>query len=397
MKALGRSLLLAGVSLALFLGAAELVARLRYDPGARAPDGIFEYDPDKVFTLRKSVEGRFIGRRVVTNSHGHRDDEIPTAKPPGTRRVVVLGDSVSFGHGVDGDETWPQQLEARLRSAQGGDGFDVINAAVPGNGPFQEYHDARRLLALEPDLFVLQFTPNDVTEPYQFLRRLGGSGWDYHRVADVPYLHWLLSRHSALYLFLRDAFARLRFLDPGGERIAERAAERESYAVGNLVLHPERPELEEAWEECLRWLQRIADLAAEAGVPLVLVASPFHTQLGLAHAEAHPQQQLRRFAEANRIVYLDLLADLQRRLLRSPAGDDAARDPATRADLLRSLGEEHPERLAAFWRRFYLDGGHLSPRGHRWVAALLVPVVTEVLELSPEQPPGVAPDQLQAR
>lgn len=123
---------------------------------------------------------------------------------------------------------------------------------------------------------------------------------------------------------------------------------------------------------------------------------PFHAQLGLPHAEAHPQEQLRRFAEANGIAYLDLLLDLQRRLVRSLAGDEAARDPATRAELLRSLGAEQPERLGAFWRHYYLDGGHLNPRGHRWLAALLLPVVTELLGLE-RLPPGAAPDQLQAR
>ncbi len=41
-------------------------------------------------------------------------------------------------------------------------------------------------------------------------------------------------------------------------------------------------------------------------------------------------------------------------------------------------------------------GGHLNPRGHRWLAALLLPGVTELLELE-RPPPGGAPDQLQAR
>ena len=371
-----RNLLLGAVSLGIFLGAAELLARLAYDPGSRVAGGIFEYDADKVFALRRRAEGRFAGRAVVTNSHGHRDTEIPAARPPGTRRVAVLGDSVSFGHGVDGEEAWPQQLEARLR-ARGGGPVDVINTAVPGNGPFQEYHDARRALALDPDLFVLQFSLNDVTEPYRFLRRLGGTGWDYHRVADVPRLHWLLSRHSAFYLFLRDVFARLRFRDPGGAGVREGAARHEAYVVTNLLFQPERPEIREAWAECLGWLQRVVDLCAEAGVPLVLVASPFHAQLGLPRSEAQPQERLRRFAEANGIGYVDLLADLQGRLVREVAGPGAARDAERRAEVLGDLAARQPERLEAFWARFYLDGGHPNSRGHRWMAGVVLPVVVQ--------------------
>ena len=84
MRGLGPNLLLAAASLLVFFGAAELAARLAYDPSAAAAAGIFEYDPDKVFTLKREREGRFMGRSVVTNSHGHRDTEIPTAKPAGT-------------------------------------------------------------------------------------------------------------------------------------------------------------------------------------------------------------------------------------------------------------------------------------------------------------------------
>ena len=63
----------------------------------------------------KSVTYRLGNNRVSLNSNGHRDDDMPVAKPAGERRILVLGDSVTFGWGVDQGEDFPARLEALLR------------------------------------------------------------------------------------------------------------------------------------------------------------------------------------------------------------------------------------------------------------------------------------------
>ncbi|MFH1220892.1 MAG: GDSL-type esterase/lipase family protein [Candidatus Eisenbacteria bacterium] len=72
---------------------------------------------------------------VAINSKGLRDMEYPYAKPPGTRRILCLGDSYTFGFGVEADETFAKVLERLLNAEDGeSDHWEVINAGVVHTG-----------------------------------------------------------------------------------------------------------------------------------------------------------------------------------------------------------------------------------------------------------------------
>jgi hypothetical protein len=116
------------------------------------------YDPTKGWTLRP---GRwdFAGRTVTANSRGIRGtDEHAPGRRPGIRRIVVVGDSFTFGEGVSDDETYPARLQARL-----GPGVEVINLGVHGYGHDQMLiHLREEGLRYEPDLVVLGYYADDV-------------------------------------------------------------------------------------------------------------------------------------------------------------------------------------------------------------------------------------------
>ena len=59
------------------------------------------------------------------------EPELSAANSDSTRSLVVLGDSLSAGYGVDISEAWPALIQAFLR----GDGmpWKVINAGVSGD------------------------------------------------------------------------------------------------------------------------------------------------------------------------------------------------------------------------------------------------------------------------
>jgi len=69
----------------------------------------------------------------TTNSLGLRTSkEFTREKPPGTYRIVVVGTGVSWGLGVDDDETYAYLLEDILNQAPPADKkFEVINLARP--------------------------------------------------------------------------------------------------------------------------------------------------------------------------------------------------------------------------------------------------------------------------
>ena len=73
--------------------------------------------------------------RVTTNSKGLRDTEYSYVKPPGVCRILCLGDSYTFGFGVDADEAFPKVLEVLLNSSGEADGrYQVLNGGICGGG-----------------------------------------------------------------------------------------------------------------------------------------------------------------------------------------------------------------------------------------------------------------------
>jgi len=117
--------------------------------------------PELGYVHPKSVSYKLGANRVVLNSHGLRDDEIPYATPPGENRVLVLGDSVTFGWGVSQGDTLSDRMEPRLRSLTG-ERWQVINAGVNGYNSEQEAAYLRiEGTRYAPDIVILIYIAND--------------------------------------------------------------------------------------------------------------------------------------------------------------------------------------------------------------------------------------------
>jgi lysophospholipase L1-like esterase len=98
------------------------------------------------------------------NSRGYRDRERSFPKPPGVRRVVCLGDSFTWGHGVEFGDAYPQRLERALPDRVGGS-WEVVNLSMPAMGTL----DARGVLEREglayaPDAVLLGYVLNDAED-----------------------------------------------------------------------------------------------------------------------------------------------------------------------------------------------------------------------------------------
>jgi len=133
------------------------------------------------------------GARWSTNALGLRDRPYDVDKPPGTRRVLLIGDSIGVGWGVDDGLGFEPILERRLgeRSrARGGPTIEILNLCVPGYSPGQRYEHLQRVgWDLEPDLVLYQGTAADVSWDERRLRALlpQGVGWEspfYRRAID---------------------------------------------------------------------------------------------------------------------------------------------------------------------------------------------------------------------
>jgi hypothetical protein len=148
---------------------------------------------------------------VRVNSHGLRGPEILTAPAAGAFRVLVLGDSFTFGAQVDEDETFVVRLGHYLRrnAARSGLEFgeiETINAGVDGWSTRDELAWLRAEgIRLQPDLVVLMFfAGNDPGENYDQARsaeRAGGRGEPTEQSALTAARQRLVSHSAAYTLF----------------------------------------------------------------------------------------------------------------------------------------------------------------------------------------------------
>lgn len=98
---------------------------------------------------------------IAINSLGLRGPEVARAKPPGTRRIVLFGESAAFGYFVSDGEEAARLLELDLRNR--GCAVEVLNAAIPGYSMHHHVVRARDVLPLVgPDLVVLYAGHNDI-------------------------------------------------------------------------------------------------------------------------------------------------------------------------------------------------------------------------------------------
>lgn len=99
---------------------------------------------------------------VHINSDGFRDREFRRDPPPGVTRIVVLGDSIIWGHRIASEDTFAKQLEALLvRRAVGR--YQVLNFGVSGYSLQQEIEMfISRAINFHPSIVILGTSVNDL-------------------------------------------------------------------------------------------------------------------------------------------------------------------------------------------------------------------------------------------
>lgn len=96
------------------------------------------------------------------NERGIRGELVAIPKPEGVYRILALGGSTTFGHGLSADQAWPAQLQRILREDYGYANVEVVNLGVPGYYSLDSVVSlAARGLAHEPDLVISYDGLND--------------------------------------------------------------------------------------------------------------------------------------------------------------------------------------------------------------------------------------------
>ena len=180
-------------SIVLTLVFAEITARVLW-PTTWGVPAFAVPDPQRFYVLAKNYKGWWQDQPVQTNNFRMRDNrDYKVEKEANTFRILLLGDSVTFGDGNRLEETWSYQLENMLKSWEPNVDWQVWNGGVPGYDAVTELRTLKAIGPLyNPDLVIIGTYENDVTSRTFNYRENAKATWLYE-------LRSFLVKNSYLY------------------------------------------------------------------------------------------------------------------------------------------------------------------------------------------------------
>lgn len=256
-------------------------------------------NPDIGYELIPGAQGRAFKTDVHANSFGFRSPEPATGDD--IRRVLFLGDSITFGSELPAGTVYPDLIAEKLEARD--PRFDVQNLALSGYDTLQENAVLERHAAsLAPELVVLGYCLNDagiVSANLDYLERMKA-------YADQPWL--MASRLGQLVLVSVDRLQGRRFEEAANDpenfnvRYAEQIeslSSTEDQESPLPALMRDAPEaLPSGWYRdparvgrLRHAFEQLAQLRDQHGFRVVVVVFPFHEAAadgsyphGVAHA-----------------------------------------------------------------------------------------------------------------
>jgi len=255
------------------------------------------------------------GELIRINSAGMRDREYSREKPRDTLRIAAVGDSFTFGMGVDVEDTYVRQLQQLLE--QDGVTIEIMNFGVIAYGMWQfEALLEEKILPYAPDAIVLGLFLDDLGGPED--PRSSGTVWH----GRNPFESLIRDETTASYL--------LNFLSNANRVLESKYRHRRGYRYLQGIeerkreIGPQNPEHtfyalqtgsvgEAVYRRFTRALGRFVRHTRQAGVPVVVAYIPDASQLN----EADRQYANRAVARAVRLAEVPFV-DLTPRFERAP-------------------------------------------------------------------------------
>jgi lysophospholipase L1-like esterase len=328
---------------------AELALRA-FVPPREATTRLFLKDDELGWKLHPGATDTWGGVVVHINEKGYRGPVIPYPRTVGHKRVLFLGDSVTFGYRIARwQDTFPFLADSLAAVSDSLD-IETVNLSVEGYSQWQEAIVMQTEGArYTPDLVVLGFVLNDVTEMFHLVKFGGAEEGFQMRHAASSWLDKVLAK-SAIAYEVQNATREIKARRQLGSDVRLGAIKQQSLEVETLMRHPDQANVKTAWDFALNDLRKIADQCTALKIPLVVVAFPFAVQLHDPAGLDAPQRVLSNYTRARNIEMLDLLPPLS-----AAAGRDST-------------------------QALFVDEDHFSKTGHRVVAELLAPVITRYLQ-----------------
>lgn len=232
------------------------------------------------FTYDSNPRGYFNennGFIYTVNGHGYRGGAYSMKKPEDTKRIIVLGDSFTFGEGVKLEDTFCSRLEKLLDKAYEAP-VEVLNFGICGLATRHEYYYLKQSgLRFEPDLVLLVYVLNDAVNELNVWENL-------RKEYERPSL-----RFTYLGSYLASLYAR---------RVQSRA-----YVEG---LVDSALQKDEKWERSLGYLDLSRKITEAADAKFAVAIFPFMYELNDRYPFKAAHELIEGHCEAEGISVVDL-------------------------------------------------------------------------------------------
>jgi len=221
---------------------------------------------------------------ILVNAYGYRDREFGP-KDPNRYRIAVIGDSFTWGQGIEARQRFTNLVEDAL-----GPRFEVLNLGIPGHDMPQHLDELAKALIAQPDFILLQLFINDFEtavmerpRPHPLISESAASGW---------------GRSSVLYDLVNGQWV----------RVQEATGLSESYVhyLDRNLRDPAAPNARIAFGMLREFLEN----AKSARVPAGLVLFPMTDAMG-PNGSHYPvgfiHDRVKQIAADEGVPYLDLL------------------------------------------------------------------------------------------
>ena len=168
------------------------------------------------------------------NSLGYREREISSPKPGDAYRIAVVGDSLTYGQGLQEEDRFSRIIETGLNENK--PIHQVYNFGIPGAETVDHISFLDDVFTIDPDFILLQWFSNDVEGHDKSARPTS------YRLIPSDFLTRILHQNSALYYLVNSQWtalqARLGWVGSYNDSMDMRFSDRNSVdsqrAIGEL-------------------------------------------------------------------------------------------------------------------------------------------------------------------
>ena len=225
-----------------------------------------------------NAEARLMGVDVKINGMGFRDDEVSDNKPKNEFRVLVAGQSITFGWGVPKDSSFCELTQNMLNSSNDSIKYNFVNTGIGNyNTVLENLYLKRNMGIVNPDMVLL----------HVFLR-------DAETIPPKSQNFFIANSYLIAYIYIKiqQAF----FFN------------NKTYkTIGDYYLNMYGKDAE-GWKAEQQALLDIRTQCQQKNIPLLLVIQPDLNDLSLQSSQEKCYEIIRGFMNKNSFRYIDMSA-----------------------------------------------------------------------------------------